>query len=116
VPAVVYDPDARLKALDHDGVGGEVLFPNTPVQNFAFFQSDAVFELACVRAYNDALAEWREVSERYVPVALIPYLSGIEVIVAEIERAVKRGHRGVVMLADPGLTKTGWGGMNDPFW
>jgi len=116
VPDIVYDPAARLKALDHDGVDGEVLFPNTPVQNFAFFQSDAAFELACVRAYNDALAEWREVSDRYVPVALIPYFSGIEVIVAEVERAVKRGHRGVVMLAEPGLTKKGLARLNDPFW
>ena len=57
VPDIVYDPAARLKALDHDGVDGEVLFPNTPVQNFAFFQSDAAFELTCVRAYNDALTE-----------------------------------------------------------
>jgi predicted TIM-barrel fold metal-dependent hydrolase len=107
VPDIVYDPTARLKALDYDRVDGEVLFPNTPVQNFAFLQSDAAFELACVRAHNDALAEWREVSDRYVPVAILPYLSGIEIIVAEVEKAVKRGHRGVVMLAEPSLTKKG---------
>ena len=67
VPRIVYDPAERLKALDDDRVDGEVLYPNGPVSNFAFLQADAEFELACVQAYNDALAEWREVSDRYVP-------------------------------------------------
>src|SRR5262249_30294312 len=74
VPKIVYDPAERLKALDDDRVDGEVLYPNGPVSNFSFLQSDAAFELACVQAYNDALAEWRAVSDRYVPVALIPYM------------------------------------------
>jgi uncharacterized protein len=116
VPPIVYDPAARLRALDHDGIDGEVLFPNTPVQNFAFLQADAAFELACVRVHNDALAEWRAASEFYVPIAIIPYLSPIDSIVAEVERAAKLGHRGVVMLADPGLTKKGLHFLNDPFW
>jgi predicted TIM-barrel fold metal-dependent hydrolase len=116
VPTIVYDPSDRLRALDRDGIDGEVLFPNTPVQNFAFLQADAAFELACVRAHNDALAEWRAASKFYVPIAIIPYLSAIDVVVAEVERAVKLGHRGVVMLADPSLTKEGLHGLNDPFW
>ena len=33
VPSLVYDPAERLKALDDDGVDGEVLFPNDPVQS-----------------------------------------------------------------------------------
>lgn len=116
VPTIVYDPSDRLTALDDDRIDGEVLFPNTPVQNFAFLQADAAFELDCVKAHNDALAEWRAVSDRYVPVAIIPYLSGIDVVVAEVQRAVKLGHRGVVMLAEPSLTKNGLRRMNDPFW
>jgi predicted TIM-barrel fold metal-dependent hydrolase len=116
VPRIVYDPTERLKALDDDRVDGEVLYPNGPVSNFAFLQADAEFELACVQAYNDSLAEWREVSERYVPVAILPYMSDIGVVVAEVERCVKRGHRGVVMLAEPAFTKKGLKRMNDPFW
>jgi predicted TIM-barrel fold metal-dependent hydrolase len=116
VPKIVYDPAERLRALDHDGIDGEVLFPNTPVQNFAFLYGDPAFELACVRAHNDALAEWRAASKFYVPVALIPYLSPIDVIVGEVERAVKLGHRGVVMLAEPRLTKEGLPCLNDLFW
>jgi predicted TIM-barrel fold metal-dependent hydrolase len=116
VPKIVYDPAERLKALDDDRVDGEVLYPNGPVSNFAFLQADAAFELACVQAYNDGLAEWREVSDRYVPVAIIPYMNEIDVVVAEVERCVKRGHRGVVMLAEPAFTKKGLKRMNDPYW
>ncbi len=116
VPRIVFDPASRLKALDQDRVDGEVLYPNTPVASFAFLQSDADYELACVRAHNDALAEWRGISDRYVPIAMIPYMSDIDVIVGEVERSVKLGHRGVVMLAEPSLTKGGLKRMNDPFW
>jgi predicted TIM-barrel fold metal-dependent hydrolase len=90
VPSYVYDPTDRLTALDNDGVDGEVLFPNDPVQSGTFFQGNAEFELDCVRAYNDAIAAWREVSDRYVPLAIIPYMSGIDVTVAEVQRAVKQ--------------------------
>src|ERR1700730_15400032 len=87
VPHEVYDPAQRLNAQDRDRLDGEIVFPNDPVQSLTFFQgSDPDFELDCVRAYNDALAEWVRVSDRYVPMAIIPYLSGIEQTVKEVER------------------------------
>jgi len=116
VPSYVYNPADRLGALDQDGVDGEVLFPNDPVQSGTFFQGNAEFELDCVRAYNDAIAAWREVSERYVPLAVMPYMSGIEVTVAEVQRAVQKGHRGVVMLAEPIQNLEGLKHFNDPYW
>ena len=116
VPSYVYNPADRLGALDQDGVDGEVLFPNDPVQSGTFFQGNAEFELDCVRAYNDAIAAWREVSERYVPLAVIPYMSGIEVTVAEVQRAVQKGHRGVVMLVEPSQSLEGLKHFNDPYW
>ena len=117
VPAIVYDPVERMKALDQDRIDGEVLFPNDPVQSGTFFQGrDAEFELDCVRAYNDAIAEWREVSDRYIPLAVIPYLSDIDVTVAEVKRAVKKGHKGIVMLAEPSQTLPGLKHFNDPYW
>lgn len=116
IPRKVYDPLERAKALDEDGVDGEVLYPNNPVSNFAFLQADAEYEIACVRAYNDAIAEWYEISDRYVPLAIIPYMSDSKTVVAEVERAVKKGHRGVIMLAEPGVTKAGLKRFNDPFW
>jgi predicted TIM-barrel fold metal-dependent hydrolase len=116
VPKYVYDPAARLTALDNDGIDGEILFPNDPVQSSCFFQGNADFELDCVRAYNDAIAEWRQVSDRYVPLAIIPYMSGIEVTVAEVKRAVSKGHRGIVMLVEPSQSLDGLKHFNDPYW
>ncbi|HEY7163272.1 MAG TPA: amidohydrolase family protein [Candidatus Binatia bacterium] len=117
VPPKVYQPLERLKALDEDGVDAEVLFPNDPGGGRFFqFAEDPAFELACVQAYNDALAEWRQASSRYIPLALLPYLSDIDVIVRELERAVKQGHRGVVMLADPGMLIQGRKHLHDRWW
>jgi len=56
-PPAAYDPIARLKVLDEDGIDGEVLFCNNPVFGSAFIQCDPELELACVEAYNDAIWE-----------------------------------------------------------
>jgi len=99
IPPSIYDPVARLEVLDNDRVDAEVLFPNPPVQNATFFQGDAELELACVTAYNDAINEWRQASDRYIPLALVPYLSGVEAAAAEVERIARNGMRGVLMIA-----------------
>jgi len=118
VPRKAYDPDERLEALDSDGVDAEVLFFNDPGRGQFFqFGYDPEFELVCIQAHNDALAEWREVSDRFVPLALIPYLSPIATIVAEVQRAANKGHRGVTLLAEPSTTVKGVSHhFNDPYW
>jgi uncharacterized protein len=94
VPALAFDPIERLKALDIDGVDAEVLFPNPPGGSY-YEYADPDFELACVQTYNDVLADWRRASDRYLPLAIMAYLSEPKVIAREIERAVGNGHRGV---------------------
>ncbi|HWP57869.1 MAG TPA: amidohydrolase family protein [Candidatus Acidoferrales bacterium] len=116
VPKTAYDPRARLSALDTDGVDAEVLFPNPPGGTFFEF-GDAAFELDVVRAYNDALGEWTRASDRYWPLAIVPYLSPPAIIAREIERARALGHRGVNVLGQmpkslPHLTDPYW----DPLW
>jgi uncharacterized protein len=100
-PPAAYDPIARLKVLDEDGVDGEVLFCNNPAFGSCFIQCDAELELACVQAYNDAIWDWREASDRYVPLMIIPYFSGIEATVREVTRCARKGFRGLIMLAEP---------------
>ena len=114
VPPEVYDPGSRLKALDRDRIDAEVLFPNGPGGTFLY--GDPEFELACVRAYNDALAEYRSVSDRFIPLAVLPYLSSIETIVKEVEHAVEAGHGGVNLLGDPSAVVKGQKNLSDPFW
>jgi predicted TIM-barrel fold metal-dependent hydrolase len=114
VPAKGYVPAVRLEALDEDGVDAEVLFPNDPGSFYQF--GDPQFELACVEAYNDALAAWREASNRFIPLAMVPYLSDIATAVTEVERAAAAGHRGIVMLAEPSLLIKGARHISDPYW
>ena len=102
VPKGVYDPIERLKVLATDGIDGEVVFPNPPVQNATFFQSDAEFELACVQAYNDAMyEEWYQVSKNFIPLALMPYLGGLKPMIAELNRVAKLGYKGILIVAEP---------------
>jgi uncharacterized protein len=104
VPKGVYDPTERLKVLATDGIDGEVLYPNPPIQNATFFQSDAEFELACVQAYNDAMFEdWYQVSKNFIPLALTPYLGGLEGTIAEVKRVAKKGYKGLLVVAEPSV-------------
>jgi len=116
VPAKVWDPLERVEALDSDGVDAEVLFPNDPGRGQFFRWGDSEFELACVQAHNDAETEWRQASDRFAPLLILPYLSPIETIVAEVERGAKNGHRGVNLLGTPSNIGPNVKHINDPFW
>jgi len=112
VPRTAYDPRERLKALDADGVDAEVLFPNPPGGTFFEF-GDPDFELDVVQAYNDALGEWARASDRYLPLAIVAYLSDPKASAREIERAAAGGHRGINCL---GETPKSLPHLSDPYW
>src|SRR4030095_11261805 len=114
VPAKAYVPSERLKALDADGIDAEVLFPNDPGSFHQY--NDAEFELSCVQAYNDSMAEWYRASDRFIPLAMVPILGGMDAAVAEIERAAIMGHRGIVMLALPSLLLKELPHISDAYW
>ena len=60
----------------------------------------------CVRAYNNALAEFRRQASALS--RLRPsFMSPIETIVAEVERSVDAGHCGINMLGDPSVSVKG---------
>lgn len=116
VPSKAWDPVERLEAIDSDGIDAEVLFPNDPTRGFFYDYGDAEFELACVQAENDAIAEWRQVSDRFAPLAILPFLGGIEAMVAEVERSAKLELRGMYMLADPSQNVPGARPIGDRCW
>lgn len=103
VPKAAYLPAERLRAMDADGVSRSVLYPTvagTSGDNFGRI-TDPELELACVRAYNDWLIEeWSSTSERFIAQCIVP-LWPVEATVAEIQRAVRMGHKGVVFPAVP---------------
>jgi uncharacterized protein len=103
VPAEAHTPADRLKAMDTDGVQASVLYPTVAGVGGEVFGrlTDPDLEAACVQAYNDWLIdEWAAVSPRFVPQCIVP-LSPAAATVAEIRRAVGRGHRGVVFPSVP---------------
>jgi predicted TIM-barrel fold metal-dependent hydrolase len=103
VPAAVYDPKERLKAMDAAGIDYAVLYPTVAGvggQSFGRIE-DAELELACVEAYNDwLLEEWAGVSERFIPQCITP-LYPVDAVVKEIRRCVANGHRGVIYPSIP---------------
>lgn len=103
VPAAAYSPAARLQAMDAAGVESSVLFPTVAgLAGEAFGQlQDLDLELACVQAYNDwLLDEWAAASPRFIPQCIVP-IGPPAATVAEIRRAVGKGHRGVVFPSVP---------------
>jgi predicted TIM-barrel fold metal-dependent hydrolase len=103
VPRVAYVPAERLKAMDVDGVDYSVLYPTVAGLAGETFGrlTDPALELACVQAYNDWLIdEWASTSPRFVPQCIVP-LAPMETTVQEIQRAVKKGHKGVIFPAIP---------------
>lgn len=103
VPAEAYQPAARRRAMDADGVESSVLYPTVAGLAGEVFGrlADAELELACVQAYNDWLIEeWAVDSPRFIPQCIVP-LSSVNATVGEIRRAVAHGHRGVIFPSVP---------------
>jgi predicted TIM-barrel fold metal-dependent hydrolase len=103
VPRMAFSAVERLKAMDMDGVDYSVLYPivgGLAAETFGKFD-DPNLELACVQAYNDWLIEeWADVSPRFVPQCIVPIWPMAQTV-AEIRRAVAKGHKGVIYPSSP---------------
>jgi uncharacterized protein len=86
-----YDPKARLKALDVDGIDAQVLFGDG-----AMSAQDTELRTVLVQAYNDWLSEFCAVApERFLGQAVVPMHDPVEAV-REIERSAKKpGLRGL---------------------
>jgi len=97
--AGVYDPDARVRDMDVNGVWASVCFPSFvwgfAGRRFATLR-DPELGLACLRAYNDwMLEEWcGSHPERFVPCQL-PWLADASVAADEVRANAARGFRAV---------------------
>ena len=116
VPAASYDPAERLKAMDEDGIAAAVLYPYIAGLGGEILGAikDPELQAACVDTYNDWLLEtWS--SDRLVPQALVP-ISSIEAARAGAVKAVKAGHKGIVLPAAPWRINDGTPHLYDPDW
>ena len=88
-----WEPAARLKDQDVDGIEAEVLFSSAARQLYSI--TDEAYQRAIFRSYNEWLAEFCSVNpQRLIGLALIPILD-IEHTVADIRHYAKLGFRGV---------------------
>ena len=96
-----FDPKARLADLDADGIWLQILYPSVTLGGAKVYGADRELQLACVQAYNDWIAEFCEAGEgRLVAQAVLP-TTGVDDAIAEAERALGLGHRGVIISAFP---------------
>ena len=102
VPRGTYDPDARLKAMDADGVDTSVLHPNFARVFIKAWLStgeiDPELRYACMRAYNDHISEFCSVNpKRLTGLGMVP-IQEVPDAVAELKRIAKMaGIHGVLL-------------------
>src|SRR5581483_8950672 len=96
-----FEPAARLADMDLDGIHAQVLYPSVTLAGAATYSDDPELQLACVRAYNDWLAQFcSHAPDRLYGLGIIP-TTGVADAAAELERALALGHRGAVISAWP---------------
>src|SRR5208283_4567866 len=114
-----YDPAARIKDMDADGVYAQVCFSTfTRYAGTRFlFGKDKELSLLCVKAYNDFLIdEFCDFAPgRLVPVAVLP-LWDLDLCVAEIERTAAKGARGLGFPENPSSTALTLPSWHSRYW
>jgi predicted TIM-barrel fold metal-dependent hydrolase len=109
-----WDPAERLKDQDIDGVAAEVLYTSLGMPLFSV--PDPELQRACFKVYNDWLADFAAYDPRRLyPIALIS-LDDVADGVREMERCVKRGHRGVQICGVALPERPYFSPEYDPFW
>jgi len=116
-----YDPVARVKDMDVDGVQAALCFPSFPgFGGSTFFRAtDRDLAVLCVQAWNDFyIEEWCAAApDRYIPMGIVPFWD-IDLAVKETERLASMGARTIsfpdtpVPFGLPSFHTDHW----DPLW
>jgi len=92
----------RVQLMDDTGISAQVLYPN--ILGFGGQHTakvDGELRTACIRIYNDAMAEFQEASgQRIFPMALLPWWDA-KAAADETVRCHKMGLRGININSDP---------------
>ena len=109
-----WDPVERLKDMAIDGVAAEVLYTTLGFRLFGL--TDASFQAAIFRSYNDWLAEFcGHDPKRFAGLALISLLE-VDEGVREIQRCAALGLKGAMIMASPPDGCEYSEPIYDPFW
>ncbi len=109
-----WNPEARVRDMDTDRIDVEVLYPSFCMGLWK--APDVEYQLACMRAYNDWMADFvAGRTERLVGLGLIP-LDDIDAAVRELQRAAGKGLKGACISAVPPEDRPYSDPVYDPFW
>jgi len=98
VPQGAYDPDARIREIDAEGIEAELIYTSLGLVMYTI--PDAEFQHACFRAFNDWLADFCAAApKRLFGVAMIPTRFPGPAV-AELERCARLGLRGAMISID----------------
>lgn len=119
--AASYSVRERVELLDALGISAQIVYPN--ILGFGGQHAakvDPELRLACVKIYNDAMAEMQEDSRgRIFPMALLPWWDA-KLSAQEAERAHAMGLRGININSDPqqhrGLDGQALPDLGDRYW
>ncbi len=105
----------RIKEMDLDGVDAEVIYQPQRTMSY-FMKQDREFQLAGIEGYNNWLAEdfCATDKKRLIGIAQMPNV-GVDGMVAELQRARKKGHLGCVIATWPS-GKPQLSQEDDKFW
>ncbi|MET9491192.1 amidohydrolase family protein [Nocardia sp. NPDC006630] len=100
-----YDPKARLRDMDLDGMWGALCFPSFPrFAGTVFLEGeDRTLAMLSVQAWNDyVLDEWCTAGEvgRLIPLSILP-LWDVQACVAEIHRVAAKGSKAISFPENP---------------
>jgi len=108
-----WDPVERLKDQDLDGVMAEVLYSSLGI--VLLNMKDIELQQACVRVYNDWIAEFcAHDPQRLIGIGL--YTLGALPDVSEVERCARLGLKGVLILASGAIEASYSDERFDPLW
>ncbi len=109
-----WDPHARIKDEELDGVDAEVLYPTLGMRMYKV--ADNRFQDGLFDAYNNWMADFcKAYPSRHKGIAMIS-LEDIEKGMAETKRAAKLGLCGVMISSTPEDHEIYTSGKYDPFW
>ncbi len=113
-PAGGWDPIARIKDQDVDGVTAEIMYTTLGMPLFGM--DDLELQRACFQVYNDFVSEYcSAMPRRLYGVCLVP-LADIGEAVKELRRCARLGFRGAQIWGVPPSDRPYHDPDYDPFW
>ena len=96
-----YDGAAHVEDMAKDGVDVSVVYPASAI--FVYIEPDRELGMACLRSYNDwVLGEFQGAApDHIVGLPMLPVDDGMEACVAELDRVLAAGARGMFIPGNP---------------